>query len=742
VDATQPLTLGEVWRTVRKYWATAVVTALSTVTAVAFFTFGQTRTYQASATIMFDPNPPRPLGKGVDTLVELGTGGYNASNREYFETQYRILQSMRVAMSVVQDLDLQHDASFIKMRAPSAGLPAANVTTAEAAEILRLRLTVEPVKESRLAVVRFDDADPARAQRILSTLVDTYVAQNLDTALESTNSAVDWLRAQLDKLKGDLESNEMALHEFKLDKNILSVAFDDQTNILREEMKQINDTLTHIRTKREEVAARRDELSHLKGDDPGDLPASELLQSSLLQMLRQRYEEARRDRDAVFAAGKGPHHPDAQAAEARVAATRKALLDEVHNIQHALDHDFNIIRKQEGGLAGLLERAKKQALDLNLLEIEFNRLRRSKDNTEKLYQLVLERTKESDLTRMMRINNIHIIDRPLLPRIPIKPRIPVNMIFGAIVGLTLGAAAALFRAILDRTIKTPDDVERDLNVTFLGLLPQIGNDVGPSRYSRRRRQKKTERVGSPDLIVHEHPRSGIAEAARAIRTNLMFMTPDQQLKTLLVTSSSPSEGKTTVACCIAIAMAQAGQRVVLVDCDLRRPRVHRVFKLGSDLGVTSSLLNGPLADDVIRTEVPNLSVIPAGPIPPNAAELFHSEKFRAFLADLTKRFDRVILDTPPVIAVTDAAVLSTFVDGVVLVVRGFKTAKDVARHGLRTLSEVGAKTLGIVLNAIDLDRHEYKYYHYYYRREYYSSDPTSTSSTTSASPPSTSAAAQ
>jgi capsular exopolysaccharide synthesis family protein len=205
-----------------------------------------------------------------------------------------------------------------------------------------------------------------------------------------------------------------------------------------------------------------------------------------------------------------------------------------------------------------------------------------------------------------------------------------------------------------------------------------------------------------------------------------------------VTSANPSEGKTTVACCIAVAMAQAGQRVVLIDCDLRRPRVHRVFGKSSEAGVTTSILGQGEDDAVFATQVPNLSIIPAGPIPPNPAEIFHSERFRAFLARISERFDRVIIDSPPVVAVTDATILSTLVDGAVLVVRAFATRKDVARHALRALLDVGAKSAGAVLNAVDLSRHEYKSsYYYYYRRDYYSSTPADGSGRPSgeASPP-------
>jgi capsular exopolysaccharide synthesis family protein len=202
------------------------------------------------------------------------------------------------------------------------------------------------------------------------------------------------------------------------------------------------------------------------------------------------------------------------------------------------------------------------------------------------------------------------------------------------------------------------------------------------------------------------------------------MAPDRPFKTLLVTSAGPSEGKTTVVCCVAIAMAQAGQRVLLIDCDLRKPRVHRVFGKSSEVGVTTALLSDDISGAILDTEVPNLSIIPAGPIPPNPAEIIHSERFKAFLIQAQERFDRVILDSPPVVPVTDAAVLSTLTDGTILVVRAFKTSKDLARHALRALVDVGTNVAGTVLNAVNLNHVEYKYSHYYYyRREgYYRND--------------------
>jgi len=729
-----------IWHTVRKNWATAVLTALAVTLAVTFYTLGQTKIYQAAATIQLDPNPPRPLGAKVDTVVEMGSGNYWDSH-EYYETQYKIITSLKVATVVAGQLGLNHDGGFLANAPPGVVAPTpVGVTEQQAGQALRARVRVDPVKDSRLAVVKLEDADPERAQRILTALVDTYISMNLEEALASTTQAVDWLQGQLDHLKTDLESSEMALHDYKEKKNILSVALDDQSNMLREEMKQLNDALTSVRTKREAVAARRGELAKVSVTDPAIIPATELLQNTLLQTLRHQYIDAVRERDAVRKTGKGENHPDVASAQSKVDLAKAAVLAEVKNVQGALDRDLAAIGHEEGGLSGLFEAARKRAFELNLLEIEYNRLRRAKDNNEKLYSLVLERTKESDLARMLRVNNIRVIDPPLRPGGPIRPQIPFNISVGIFVGVLLGLGAAMGRAMIDRTVKTPDDVEKEVGITFIGLLPEIDDDrrLGPTYGKKRAQRLRPKEIKHPELIVHEYSMSGIAEAARTIRTNLLFMAPDHPFQTLLVTSAGPAEGKTTIACCIAIAMAQAGQRVVIIDCDLRKPRLHRIFGKGSKAGVTTALLEESIDDSILPTGVPNLSVIPAGPIPPNPAEILHSARFKAFLEQVQGRFDRVILDSPPIVPVTDGVVLSTLVDGTILVVRAFKTTKDLARHAVRALMDVGANIAGTVLNAVNLNKGEYKYSHYYYYRRdgYYAEEPASNASgRPSAAPP-------
>jgi polysaccharide biosynthesis transport protein len=726
VRAAARPTDGMLWQSIRKYYPTAFATAVTVILIAVFYTLGQTKIYEAEATVMFDPTPPRPLGRRVEAVVDMGAGDY-WNNQEYYETQYQIIRSRRVALAVVRDLGLQNDQAFLQNKPEGVEpdkLPP--VAPEIAADALRSRIKVEPIRDSRMATVRLVDADPRRAQRILGALCDSYVSQNLENALESTSSATAWLQKQLDTLKDDLEASELDLHQYKKKNDILSIAFDDKSSMLVDQVKQLNSELTRVKAQQQHANARRSVVAASPTDDPTAVQAVELLQSPLLNGLRAEHATAVRDYQAFLGEKKGENHPSVAAAARRVKAAEEAILKEIKNIQKAVDRDAGAAAREVGGLTSMLEDVKQQAHALNLLEIEYNRLARTKLNTEKLYDMLLERTKEADLAQMMRVNNISVVDAPVLPRAPVHPRVPLNLAVGLMAGILLGIGSALLRGLLDRTVKVPDDVEVELGLSCLGLLPEFSAGAQRSAYygrKRRRGKRVDETPAISELVVHESPSSSIAEASRAIRTNLMFMAPDKPFQTLLVTSAGPAEGKTTVVCCIAVAMAQAGQTVAIIDCDLRRPRMHRIFRASPESGVTTALLDGKYDDVIVETDVPGVSVIPAGPVPPNPAELFHTERFAKFLAHIRGRFDRVIIDSPPIAAVTDPAVLSTLVDGTVVVVRAFRTRKELARHAARLLQAVGGTIAGVVLNAVDFTKTEYKYSYYYYRREdYYRQD--------------------
>lgn len=725
-DASKALL--DAWKTLRKRWAWVVVLTASMVILAAFYTAGQQRIYRSTCVLQIDPKPPKPLGQDVQAIVDVGATSYWA-NSEYYKTQFQIIQSRTVSEDTVRRLGLHRDAAFLQGLGPKDPVPAAapdggqgNTEEAvqRAAMMVRGRLSVEPLRDSRLVTVAFSDPNPERARQVLATLVGVYMDRNVDVALDSSNTAADWLRGQVDKLKQELEGSENALQDYKTDNRILSVSLDDQSNMLRQEMQQLSAALTAVRVRRAQVAAQAEELAKLGATLAGvALPNYELLRDATLQSLRDALTQAEAEHSSLIGSGKGEMHPLVASTAARVQTARDALQREIENVRQAAQHELATVDHEVASLAVLFEQAQERAQELGRLEVDYRRLERSKTQTEKLYSLVIERSKESDLTRMMRFNNIQTIDPPLVPKVPVSPQVPLNMALGLLSGVALGLFGAFAREMFDQSVKSPSDIEQNLGMTFLGLLPRVGRVSGAGysgsrRAGRRRGREEPERA---EWIVHDDPTSAISEAARGVRTNISFMSPDKPYRTILVTSAAPSEGKTTVACWLATAMAQAGHRVLLVDCDLRRPRMHRVFDLVNDGGVTSALLDrSTFADAVHETKIPGLHVLLSGPASPNPAENLQSKSFESLLAEMEAAYDRVVIDSPPVGPVTDAVILSTRVDASIMVIRAMSSARDVVRHACKSLQDVRANLAGAVLNAADPSRQGYSYYHTYYGR--------------------------
>lgn len=726
-----------------KHWPIVAAFTLLATGAALLWSKSRPRIYQASAMLEFDPNPVRPIGNQQDPTT---SWMFYLDSQEMYQTQFTIVTSDTVMNKAVRDMGLQANPRFNGMLPPGSKLATENAMTA-----LRSRVTVEPVKNSRLFYVRVEDTDPVLAAQLAHAVAHAYVDHNLEKGVNESSDAALWLGGQVDHYNTELQASENDLHEFKEKNELPSSSVEEVSKMIRLEMQTYDDALTHTRTKRKELEAREAELSKVTIDNVDVLPASELLASGFLQSLRTQYLAATKDRQELLAAGKGENHPLVKGADERITQAKRALVDEVRNIQGAVEHDLAVIRRQENGDDSLYQDAKKRAVDLNLKELEYHRLDRQRAQNEKLYNTLLERQKEADLARRMKVNNVNVIDEAPEPRSPIRPNTLMNLGIGSLVGLVLGIALAVLREQMDSSLKTPSDVETRLNLTFVGMLPALDDDAPAyGGYGGKKRKKKSRRpaplVGDPALYVHDRPLSGVAEAARSLRTNLMFMNPDKPHRTLLVTSAAPSEGKTTVACSIAIALAQSGKRTCIVDCDLRRPRLHRIFGRSGDAGVTAVLVGDASIADVAKPalagadgdEIPNLFTIPAGPPPPNPADLLQSERFKKLLHDLLDHFDRVVIDSPPLAAVTDSAIVSTLVDGTIFVVRAFKTSHHLARQGLRALRDIDAPIIGAVLNAVDLTKSGYSYYnqYYYYRREGYGPRATDVEDDeTTASPP-------
>jgi capsular exopolysaccharide synthesis family protein len=707
-------------RAVRKYRWVALSVFVAFVSLVLIWTIGQPRIYEASASVDIEQTAPQILGNSVQDVVTLTPGNYWFS-KEYYETQYRIISSRAVGQRVVDKLGLAQDIDFLGLnRIRDEAERRKALQEGDPVAVLQSRIHVVPVKDTYLAEIRIQDTDPKRAALLANAVAQAYVDENGEKWRDATLDAEDDLRAREQDLKSKVETSEVALYDFKRDNDILSMSLEDQQNTVSQKLRTLSDEITKTQTKRIQQAAQLKQLRALQAQGRETKDFSEdafgpVLQSPLVQTLKQAYF-TQKNKVAELAVRYQDQHPKLIEAQGQLAETRLQLQREIEHITAATEAEYQATLDSEAQLSQLLEGVRKQAFEVNKKEISYRRLDRESQNDQKLYELVLKRLKETDLAVRLKTNNVHLQDTAVVPVAPARPNLKANLLFALALGLLGGFGAAFLLDKLDNTLKTQEQIERALGLSFLGVLPSIAQSgVGA---------QASETVSrSRDLYVFTHPKSSVAECCRSIRTNLLFMSPDQPLRRILVTSSGPREGKTTTAISLGVVMAQSGNRVLLVDSDMRRPRLHRAFGVANEVGLSTAIVGeAPLETCIKSTEVPGLSLLPCGPIPPNPAEMLHAERFKEILANLSQRFDLVIFDSPPVAAVADGAVLSTLVDGTLLVVKAGKTTHEMARRAVDALSSLNANIVGAILNDLDLDSREYGYYHYY-QRGYYADEP-------------------
>lgn len=709
----------ELWTLLRQIWAHKWLVLLAAVLCTAlslFWSVRQRKIYEADCTVEYIPNPPRPLGQKIeDTSNPVSYW----SDREYFATQNLIIASRTVALRVAEKLGLHRDQDFMS-EAELEGGEGAVATVGDAAKRLREVSEVTPERNTRLVHVTVEDWKPERAALLANTLAEEYIEKSVEDRLGSTSSALEWLGGQLDGLKKELEQTELALHEFKERNQALSISLEDRQNIVAADIQRYSESLTEARTRRIELEARLRALQEANDQDPLEVHAAAIDASPAVERLRETYVQVLAQRDAL-ATEYGEAHPKMQVLSAQLATIRAQLRSEINGVIRRASVDLAEMETVERGLESALSEANGAGMELNLQEIEYRRLARQRDNTAELYSTILERTAQTDLTRALKLEYAQVVDAAVAPDRPIKPRLVVNVLLGLLGGLVFGCLAAIVLARMDRTVRTAEGVE-GLGLTVLGLLPQIeqADGGGLASLRLRRRGATHESTGHSerrDLYVHHNPKSAVAECCRTVRTNLTFAAAEQQHEALLVTSASPREGKTTVTLCLAISLAQSGRRVLVVDTDLRKPRIHRSFGLRSSPGVTSLLVGDQKLEEVVQeTQVPGLFLLSSGPIPPNPSELLLTRQFADLVTSCREQFDLVLLDSPPLSAVTDAAIIASQVDGTIVVVDAQKTSRDALGSSLRQLRDVQAHLVGGVLNDVDLSSQRYGQGSYYYYR--------------------------
>ncbi len=694
----------------RQKWLILTVAVMAAV-ATAFWTVRQPKVYEASGTLEYNPTPPRPLGAEVRDVAN--PIGQFWANQEDFRTQLQVIQSRSILERVADRLGLQHNPDFL-------GTPEDELDTFESATltqtalVIQNQLSVEQLGDDRLLEISFLDTDAERAQLIVNTVAEVYIEKTREDRLSVITDALAWLNERLQERRSALGESEVALQEYKTEHNIPSADLESRIDNINGFIQQYSAALADTRTRRISLASRLAQLRRADNEDPFAVSSSVLDSNVEIAALRARHTELTSELQTL-STRYGPNHPSIRALEADRALLATQMRGAVDRQIRTVANDVAELRRTEAGLLAQLDEQNEATEAVTALGNRFHDLRRTMENNRELYQVLIERATQTDLAKMIQVTHFEVVDSALAPERPVRPRLSINLLLGLLGGVVLGAFLGLLRERLDRTVRSPAELEA-LGVTILGSFP---TNQAEAAQSKRAARFGGGEVKKPELLSHRRPQSLAAEHCRSIRTNIAFMAPDSPLKTLVITSPGPQEGKTTVACNLATAMAQIGEKVLLIDTDLRRPRCHRVFDISSKKGTAGVLIGEvPFLDAAHETEVPNLFVMPCGPVPPNPAELFHSKRFAKLLADASEHFDRVILDSPPIGAVTDPAIIAPQVDAALLVVRHKATNKDGARGAVRQLREVGAFIAGTVINGLSPNQKSYGYGGYYYRDSY------------------------
>jgi capsular exopolysaccharide synthesis family protein len=697
----------------KRRW-TALTAFLCVVLSISVYTVTATPIYAARVQILIDKE-----ATNVVTFKEAFEQNQVAD--DYYQTQYKILQSRALVRRTLNALKLWGDPrvaaksddalTMTQVLAPFAFVsgwfgratagepPSPDESKDESRTIDRFltNLTVLPIRNSRLVDVRFESADPILSAQVANGLASMYIEQHLQYKYQSSTEASDWLAGQLAEQKKQVAVSEQALQRYREQTD--SVPLEDRQNIVVQKLVDLNAAVTRAKTERIEREAAFTQIRTLQDNRAAldTLPA--ILSNTFIQQQKGELAELQRQQ-AQMSEKLGPRHPDMVRIGLSIQTTEAKIQGEIGKVVQALRNGYQQALAQEKSLSEALEQQKRDAQALNRKGIEYGVLARDAASNRQIYESLMQRTKETGISGELKTSNIRIVDAAEIPRSPIRPNTGYNLLLALFGGAALAVGFAFFFEHLDNSIKSPDEVKQHLGLPFLGMVPALFD-------------KKIEHP-----LINGSVPTNFSESFRGIRTNVLFSSADEGARSIVVTSTGPGEGKTIVATNLAVALAEAGERVILLDADMRKPRVHAVFGRSQVPGLPNVLVGDAKPSEAVhRTAVPGLWVLPAGLHPPNPAELLGSKRFRAYLSALREHFDWIIIDTPPVMAVTDSSVVAHLTTGIVFVIGAEMTSRHAALRAIEQLEQARAKFVGAVLNRVDLQHNAY-YYSQYYRREY------------------------
>ncbi len=707
------------WELVRKRRWLVLTCALVVFTTVAIGTLKEKPIYEGKVLVEIDPEAPSVVN--FKEVVNPSTQDMES----YEDTQYKIIKSRTLAEKVVRDLELYKNPEFIRDRYLfglfDGGVPPLPASIEEGppdstAPIFRnavgyfmSSVDVNPIRRSNLVEVTFDSTNPQTAAMVANKLADDYIENNLQVKFDATTKASAWLDNKLRELRAQVEAADDRLAEYARANGIVFIS--QSQTLVTERLAQLQGQLTGAQSDRMGKQALYDQV---RSGHIDTLPG--VVGNPLVQSLEGRKTELERSYDDMSVNYK-PDYPKMVEIKKQMDAIDKQIDHEKKIAAKTIIDEYNAAIGREKYIQAAVEDAKKSVNDLADKTIQYNIIKRDSDSNHELYAALTERMKEANAAAGLNQSNIHVVDPSVVPTGPVKPRVMLNLTIGLLLGVALGVGLAFFQEYLDKTLKTPDDVEQHLRLPSLGVLPRFAL-AGAA-------EKDEDGIETLALTTGSNGHHPVApaiqttpqaiEAFRSLRTSvLLSASPVPRL--ILVTSALPSEGKTTTAINLGATLASLGNKVVVVDCDMRRPAVHRGTAVENNPGFVQCL-TGHLDVSGAVLPVPgveNLSVIPCGPIPPNPAEVLSSPLCADLLHRLREKFEYVLVDSPPLLSVADSRILATLVDAVVLVARAHSTPYDVVRRARTLLYGSGARILGVALNDLDVERNGFGYQQYQY----------------------------
>lgn len=753
------------WRSIRKrLWLVIGICVLFTSLA-AIYLSRKPDMFEAQAQVQVDLERPNPAFGGLkDSPIIVNS---SSTDPAYFNTQLQILTGAGLLRRVAKTLDLEQNKEFLKttsqststfdrvLRAIGLGgkerpketsseIPLATANSSSSAvenlaetkrlapyvEALQKGLKVEPVRESRLTVkdtrlinLSFRHSDPVIAAKIVNAVADTFSISNLERKTESNSTTAEYLQRRISELQTEIRKGEEQLVSYGKAKDIVSLS--DTENITIARLAQLNRQLVDAENQRKQAEAEYrsallpDALESLAVNsnakrfiDEASLKLAELEQKRA-QLLVDNTEE----------------WPEVKEVDQQIASIKRAIENASTrastDIARNLETKYRQAFAYEASLRAAFNKQRSEAVTQNESAINYRIIQQEIDTNKELLSNLMSQAKSNDVAMVGTPNNIHVVDYAIAPDEPVGPKRLMGVLAALLLSLAFGAGLALFLEYLDDTVRSTDDVENLLRLPALAVIPSVEGGKGRRLLAPAGGTPDTNgNIARSELLLNTDTRSSLAEAYRQLRTSVLLSTAGHAPKTLLVTSSVPSEGKTTTAVNTAISLSQTGARVLVIDADMRRPRLHSIFGIENKQGLSTILSSNLTEDEVLGIINPyddgKLFLMTSGPVPPNPAELVGSEQMRRLLTMLENNFTHIVIDSPPVASFTDGVLISSIVDGVLLVVHAGKSSRGIVRRSRQLLQDVGAKIFGVVLNNAKLNSQDgYYYYQSYYHQAYY-----------------------